>query len=219
MIPSPDLRHRVLAAIEREPAPSRAQSTTRTTIAFALGFAPIVLFVAVLGVAAGDRPPGYIAMVAGGWALLAAAATWGALGRGASMLGRPRSWLLAIALLLPLALLGVALAGYVPWPSAMAIDCARFGHFICFDLSSAMSIGPLVAFAVARRGTDPIHPALTGAALGGASGSWGAVALALHCPVTSVAHVAFGHVLPVIFFATLGALIGARVVAVRAQTK
>jgi hypothetical protein len=219
MIPSPDLRLRVLAAIEREPAPSRRESTTRTAIAFTLGFLPIVLFVGVLGVTPGERPLGYVAMVGVGWALLAAASTWGALGRGRSMLGRPRAWLIGIALLLPIALLGVASAGYVPWPNAMAIDCDRFRDIVCFDFASAMSLGPLIAFAIARRGTDPLHPALTGAALGGASGAWGAVAIALHCPISSLAHVALGHVLPVVLFATVGAVVGARVVAVRARTK
>ena len=216
---STDLRQRVLAAIEREPAPSRAQSNARVAIAFALGFGPIVAFVAYLGIARGDRPAGYIALVGVGWTLLAIAATWGALGRGKSMLGRPRAWLVAIALLLPLALLGVACAGYAPWPSAVDLDCARVRDFVCFDFTSAMSLGPLVAFAIARRGTDPVHPTITGAALGAASGAWGAAAIALHCSYTSPIHVLVGHVVPVVVLALLGAVVGARVVAVRARTK
>jgi hypothetical protein len=58
---------------------------------------------------------------------------------------------------------------------------------------------------------------LTGAALGASAGAWAAVAMALHCPITSMRHVVFGHIAPVVVFALLGLVVGAKVVAVRAR--
>jgi hypothetical protein len=215
---SPDLRARVLAAARAEPSPPMGTSRVRSAIGFTLAFLPIAFF-DLRSVALHGRPLGFVMLNAVGWAVLAAAATWGAVGRGRSMLGRPRSWLLAVAVATPVALLAVVCAGYVPWPAATAIEGTPLGDFICFDAVVILALGPLFAFALTRRRSDPIHPALTGAALGVAAGAWGSFALAIHCPVTSLRHILIAHVVPVVLVAAVGALVGAKLLALREKTK
>jgi hypothetical protein len=215
---NPELRARVLAAARAEPSRLMGSSRVTSAVGFALAFLPIALF-DLRSVALHGRPLGFVVLNAIGWAALAATATWGAVGRGRSMLGRPQSWLLAVAVATPLGLLAVVCAGYLPWPAATAIEGTPFGDFVCFDAVVVLALGPLTAFAVARRRSDPIHPALTGAALGAAAGAWGAFALAIHCPVTSLAHVLTGHVVPVLLVAAVGALLGAKLLALKEKTK
>ncbi len=216
MTPTPDLRARVLGAIRQEPAPPRAVIVRHQAVAFALAFLPLIGFEAH-DLHLGERPLGFVVVNVVGWALLAFVATWGAVGRGRSMLGRRHGWLLAIALSLPPLLLGIAAAAYGPWPQAMTIDCGGPGDFKCCAVTLALAIGPLAAFAYARRQSDPVHPKLTGAALGASAGTWAAVSMAMHCPVTSIRHVVIGHIAPVIAFALIGLIVGARVVAVRSR--
>src|SRR5262249_32053801 len=139
-------------------------------------------YILAKGIDLEHRPIPYVVAVAGAWLLIAAASTWGALGRGRSMVGRPATWLVVVAMATPLLLLASAYAGYVPWPSAADSDCARAGDWKCFAVTTIMAIGPLLAFAYARRGSDPVHAALTGTAIGAAAGAWAGVVIALHCP-------------------------------------
>jgi hypothetical protein len=81
-----------------------------------------------------------------------------------------------------------------------------------------MAFGPLAAFAYVRRHTDPVHPRLTGAAVGAAAGAWGALAIGMHCPGTMPVHVLAGHVTPVFLLTLLGIWIGGRGVSVSVKT-
>jgi len=81
-----------------------------------------------------------------------------------------------------------------------------------------MALGPFIAFTFLRRGSDPVAPRLTGAAIGAVSGVIGAVGIELRCSHATFFHVAVGHVLPVALLAMLGALVAGRVVAVRARS-
>ena len=126
------------------------------------------------------------------------------------MLGRPWQWLVAVAVATPLLLLGVAYLGYVWWPAAAMGDCPPRAHAMCFAFATAMAVGPLAAFAFVRRHTDPVHPRLTGAAIGAAAGSWGALAIGAHCGGTMPLHILAGHVLPLLLLMLLGAWIGGR---------
>lgn len=215
---NPDLRARVLAAARAEPSPPIGASNARSIAGFVLAFVPLALF-DLRSAGLHGRPLGFMVLNVVGWAALAALATWGAVGRGPSMLGRSPRWLFALATATPLALVVVVAAGYVPWPAAEAIDGTPLGDFICFSSVVVLALGPLVAFGVTRRHSDPIHPALTGAALGVAAGAWGSFALALHCPVTSLRHIVVSHVIPVLLVAGVGALIGSKLLALRVKTK
>ncbi len=211
----PDLRARVLSAVEREPVPPRAAGARRRVLAVALGFASLLVSLAVLGVRPHGRPSGYIAALVLAWLPIAAVATWAGVGQGRSMLGRPASWLLAVAVLTPLALLagwaGVAMA----WPSTLHDASGVHEHLVCDVVTLSFSIGPVLAFSRLRRGTDPVTPRLTGAAIATAAAAWGAIAMHLVCGFTAPVHILLGHVAPVVFGTLLGALVLARRVAVR----
>ena len=74
----------------------------------------------------------------------------------------------------------------------------------------------LAAFLFLRRGSDPVHPRASGAALGAAAGAWASVLIHLHCPVAATDHVLLGHLAPVLFLSLAGVLVGRRLLGVRA---
>jgi hypothetical protein len=63
-----------------------------------------------------------------------------------------------------------------------------------------------------------VAPRLTGAAIGAASGAWGALAIELHCGHASPGHIVLGHLFPVVMLTLVGVLIGDGVVAIRARS-
>jgi hypothetical protein len=67
---------------------------------------------------------------------------------------------------------------------------------------------PLLALIVPRRGTDPVHPVFTGAALGMTAGAWTAMMAYLRCPHAVSLHCIVAHVVPMLVFAFVGALLG-----------
>jgi hypothetical protein len=87
----------------------------------------------------------------------------------------------------------------------------------CRDLTLAVSAVPLLALLFARRQTDPVHPAASGAALGAALGSLVGFAVDVQCGCAAIQHVLLGHVLPVAVIAGVGALSGNWLLAVRAR--
>jgi hypothetical protein len=216
--PSADLRARVLAAARTEPAPARAAGRRRNLwiIAGALVL-PIALSLWAHGPDAGGRPCGYFAALATAWLMVSALATWGGVLRGTSMLGRPPSWRVVVATLTPVALLVTATLAALAWPQTMLDDAGPRDHVVCIVFSFLCSLGPLVAFALIRRRSDPVAPRLTGGAIGAAAGAWGALSIELHCAHASPEHVLIGHVMPVALIALIGVAVGHFVVAVRAR--
>jgi hypothetical protein len=222
----PALRARVLDAARREPAPSRESGLRRRRSTIALGFvfaaaSAVACAMTLGGPAVAPRPVGYFALVAAAWAAVAVVSSWGAVGRGRSMLGRPTAQRIAIAVATPIALIAVAAAGSAVWPQTVDGRSGLEAHLICAALTVFFALGPLVAFALVNRRSDPIAPSLTGAALGAAAGAWGAFGIELFCTRATPVHVFYGHVLPVAVLVAVGALLGHRlvgVVAVRART-
>jgi hypothetical protein len=194
------------------------------TLVLGFGFAvasTVACTVLLGGPAVAPRPVGYFALVAVAWAAIAVVASWGAVGRGRSMLGRPIAQRVAIAMVTPIALIAVAAAGSAVWPQTIDGRSSLLAHVICAALTILFALGPLVAFAVVNRRSDPIAPSLTGAALGAAAGAWGALGIELFCTRATPMHVFLGHVLPVAVLVSVGAWVGRRllgVVAVRART-
>jgi hypothetical protein len=214
--PSAELRARVLDAARSQAVPSRAAGTRRRGVAIALGFAGMF----ALGAAGGGpqlrgRPLGYVLALVAAWLPLAALATWAGVARGRSMLGRPASWKLVVAVATPAALLATWLAVALAWPLTLQDMSHAGSHIVCLLATIALAVGPLVAFVVVRRGSDPVSPRLGGAAIGAAAGAWGAAALPLFCGFTAPLHIALGHVLPVALVAVFGALLGDRLLSVR----
>ncbi|HEX8794938.1 MAG TPA: NrsF family protein [Polyangiaceae bacterium] len=217
--PSAELRARVLAAARAEPVPTRSAGFARRTAAVAVGVAASLLVLAYIGGPKPDgRPMGYFVAIIALWSLVVAAATWGGVSRGRSMLGRSTAVRVVIAALTPAALVVAALAAAMLWPAMVSDPSTMSDHLFCLGLGSLMAVGPLVAFALVRRGSDPVAPRLTGAALGAVAGAWGGLFIELRCGHASFEHVVLGHVVPVVVMTLLGALIAGSVVSVRHRT-
>ena len=210
--PPADLRARVLAAANAEPASPRAAGARRRAMALVAGFAaPLAISLYLGWPRSGDRPFAYVASLCD---RLAGGGPPGDVGRSLAGTGRcsgarrpcgsssprsrrspcssRRSWR-------PLA-----------WPQTLADD-ARWSH------TSSASASPCSA-RLARwwpsrsfvAASDPVAPRLTGAAIGAASGAWGALAIELHCAHASPAHIVLGHLLPVVVLTLVGMLVGDR---------
>ncbi len=214
--PLPDqLRARILSAVQREPSPPRAVVVRSNALMLATAVAlQLGVFLAFGGIRAAPRPPELIVQTSAGAALIAGGALWFAARRGGSMLGRPRAWLGAFAFAAPALLLGWKIACSAEVPGMMQQWVERPG-FRCLRLSLLSSAGLLLALLLARRGTDPVHPRLSGAALGVATGACAWLVVDLWCPVAYVPHLLIGHVLPVAVLALFGAWIGGRLLALR----
>jgi hypothetical protein len=204
-----DLRARVLAEAARTPSPTRAAYKRRVMILAAIGaLATASLFVAMGGMAPGTRPVEMIGFTAG-FGLVAAAILMrlSSTGRG-SMLGRPRSVLLTGVVVTAPLLAVVALCATMAWPAQAAEDVPSGAHLACGLMSIAQGILPLLALLLPRRGTDPVHPAVTGAALGMTAGAWTVVMAYLRCPHAAAMHCILAHVVPTLVLTALGALLG-----------
>lgn len=214
--PSDELRARVLAAASAQPVPARSGGLARRVAVVAVGMAVSLAVLARLGGPMPDgRPLGYYVLIAALWLVVVLAATAAGVTRGRSMLGRPTSVRLIVATLTPAALVVSALVAGLAWPATIAEPSTMGNHVFCIVLGSIMAIGPLVAFTLVRRGSDPVAPRLTGAAIGAVSGAWGGLFIELRCGHASIEHVVLGHVVPVAVMTLVGALIAGSVVSVR----
>lgn len=204
-----ELRARVLAEAARTPSPTRAAYKRRVLlIASAGALATASLFVAMGGVSPGRRPVEMIAFTAGFGLLAAAILTRLSSAGHGSMLGRPRSVLLtAVVVTAPLLAL-VAFAAMLAWPELALEEVSGRVHLACGILSVAQGALPLLALLLLRRGSDPVHPAVTGAALGMTAGAWTVVMAYLRCPHTAPMHCILAHVAPTLVLTALGAGLG-----------
>jgi hypothetical protein len=212
-----DLKARVLAATAQERAATRRQVVRRETLLLVGSLtAQLVIFLAFGGLRLDGRASTCALGTAVGGALIAATAAWISLQRGRSMLGRPRMWLLAVIVLVPLALFGWKIWWSAQYAGALEVVQGRIGYR-CFGLSLALAVVPLAAFLWARRSSDPTHPRALGAAAGVAIGASSWTLVDCWCPVAHPAHLLIGHVLPLVLLALMGMLIGGWMVAVRGR--
>lgn len=213
----PDLRARVLATASAERVAPRAVGLRRHGIAVAAGLAvSLAILFEIGGPGNYGRPAGYVPTLAILWLAVGLAAVWVGVMRGRSMLGRPAAWSVAAAVLTPVALMITATIVGFMWPSVLGESTKLRHHVSCIEFSTLMAIGPLVAFAFVRRGSDPVAPRLTGAAIGAAAGAIGALGIEVRCPHASLFHVAVGHLGPVVALTLVGAFVVGRVVGVSA---
>jgi hypothetical protein len=155
-----------------------------------------------------------IAITFVGTSLLAALALHVAWGRARSMLGHPREVLMALTVGTPVTLF----VWKVGWSLALDPNAWEWWTddrpgFKCLGLSTLLSSALLGSLVVARRGTDPVQPHVTGAAFGVASAAVAAAFTDLWCPVGAPMHVIIGHIVPMILFGVVGALVGNRILA------
>jgi hypothetical protein len=226
---SAELRAQVLAAAAAEASPTRAAVKRRNTVAGVVAAVSGVGSFAILAALMSEgelvrlggevaqrhleRSPWLVATTAGGALAIAAAALWLSLGRGGSMLGRSRQWLLYGCALIPISLLAWKVGCSLGFGDAMVRWPERIG-LRCLVLSIVAAAGPLWAFVRMRR-TAILHPALNGAAAGIAAGACAWVAVDLWCPVAHLPHLLLGHVLPLWVLAAVGALLGQSMLALR----
>lgn len=209
------LRQRILEAARAAPSPTRSRSR-----AIAYGMLSLTLsislsvFFLIGGLRQGPRPTTLVLLTSMGAALMAAVAARVAWSRGGQVLGRPTRVLWAMVAFTPLCLFlwryGVsdAFGMTEQWPD-------RVG-WRCFKWSLSMGVLPLLALFYLRRDTELVRPATVGAALGISVGALVWVPVDLWCPVAYAPHLLLGHVLPMLIFGLVGALLGRLLLAMRA---
>jgi hypothetical protein len=112
--------------IRSAPAATRRQLLVGHALVAALStLTPVSIFLAVGGVRAAPRPLTLVVETALGSALLALIAATAGFGRGRSMLGRPRVWLVSIVLLTPLTLFAWRILTGARYPDMMHAWVAR----------------------------------------------------------------------------------------------
>ncbi len=213
----PDIRAHVLAECKRMPSPDASQRRRTNAVAIALGVATALTMIGLFGMSLGGRPLVFVALSALGWAAIAAVATMFSGSRGRFMLGPTRRVLALVALGASPAIYAWVMSCTVGWPELREPAGTWQQHVACFLATLLLSLGPVIALVFVRRGTDPVHPRATGAAIGAAAGAWGGVLIDMHCPLVHPLHVAVAHVMPVLVYAAIGTLLGARLLGVRRE--
>ena len=204
-----ELRARVLAEAARTPSPTRAVYKRRVLLVAAIGaLATASLFVLMGGMSPGTRPVEMIAFTVGFGLLAAAVLTRLSSNQRGSMLGRPRAVLLTAVVVAAPLLAIVALCTKVVWPEQTGEDVTGSMNLACGLMSVVQGALPLVALLLPRRGSDPVHPALTGAALGMTAGAWTVVMAYLRCPHAAAMHCIIAHVVPTLVLTAIGAGLG-----------
>jgi hypothetical protein len=213
--PPDELRAKIALAITAQSSPPR-RTVVRQTVALTVGswLIAILVFLYAGGLRPTGRPLPLILGTAAGIGAIAVVAGWAALGRGRSTLGRARHWLLPIVMGSPALILAWKIFWSAQYQGALEHWATRPG-FRCLGLSMAIAIGPLMAFAIARRGSDPRRPVLTGFAAGMAIGAITSLLTDLWCPVAYVPHLLLGHLLPIVLLGGLGAWLGRVAIALR----
>ena len=205
-----DLRTRVLAAAAGTPSPTRAAYKRRVALIAAIGaVATTSLFLAMGGMAPGTRPVEMIAFTVGFGLVAAAILTRLSAGQSGSMLGRPKSQIVMGLVLTAPVLAVLALCATIAWPEpGVGEHVGGATHLACGGISVLQGALPLLALLVPKRGSDPVHPPITGAALGMTAGAWSVVMAYLRCPHAAAVHCVVAHVVPTLVLTALGAVLG-----------
>jgi len=211
-----DPKARLLAAIQQAPSRTRRVAQLWSWLVLPAGIIiAAALYFALGGIEHGKgRALWFYVTCAISWTAVAVVSLWGALGRARASSWRSRSALLAFALGTPAVLFATMFFFAVADPDVTTLHPEKIGYR-CLGLTLAAAAFPLVALLYAKRESDPVHPSFTGAALGSACGAAAGIMVELWCPIAAPRHVAFGHILPIMVLAGLGALLGARTLGLR----
>jgi hypothetical protein len=209
--PLPELKGRVLAAVRAEPAPTRSAARQRAWLTLGIAAAiAVAIFVHFGGMRISGRPGLLIVWTCLGWSVVASAAAGVAVARGRSMFGRSTAALQILIGAAPLVLLAWKIGVTVPFGPEMTAPWPGRPGFRCLGLSLAMAAPLVMALLVMRRGSDPVHPGVAGAALGITAAIAAGTLVDLWCPVAYLPHVLLGHILPLVVAAAFGAWAGGR---------
>jgi hypothetical protein len=216
MTPSPDLKARVLAAVSQVPAPDRNAVRRRAaTYWVAAGVGTLLVFGALGGLRAVERPLSFVLATGAAWAVIALAVTLGCSARG-SMVGRPVGVLLGAVVVTPLAL-GLSYWVCVRQAGAPTSVNPLDRSLVCMGVSLVFAAGPFAVLAWSRRNLSVVHPRATAAAMGAVACAWASVLIDLHCESCDLGHVWLGHVGPVVVLALVGFLVGDSFLGVHAK--
>jgi hypothetical protein len=209
-------KERLLAAMRTMPSATRPAARANAWLILpAAVIIAAALYFAFNGIQHGaERPLWFYLTCALSWTAVAAVSMWGALGRASNASWRPRSALLIVAAGTPGFLFALMFSFAVLDPAVTTIHPERLG-LKCLGLTLAAAAFPLLSLIFMRRQSDPVHPGITGAALGSACGAAAGIMVELWCPVAAPAHVLIGHILPIVLLAVIGSALGSRVLRVR----
>lgn len=210
-----DLRARILEEAKKTPAPTRSEHQKRVAAVVTIGtLATTALFFAMGGFARGTRPVELVFFTAGFAIFSAAVLTRLSAPRRSSPLPGPRQVLVAACVAAAPVLAVSVLAATLIWPPEPE-TVAMKSHLACALMTVVQGALPLVVLIVPRRGSDPVHPVVTGAALGMTAGAWTAAMAYLRCPHAEAGHCLLAHVVPTIVLTAIGALLGRMFLRVR----
>ncbi len=213
--PSP-LRDRVLQAAAARKSPTRRTHRQKRALVLGIPLLGLVAFAVMPPLSLRGRPLSYVLVSVGVMLVVAAASASWVLARGTSTLGRPRDSLRKVIAAVPWGLALGALAANVAAPDTwIAPTSDLLIHCECALVSLGIGAALLVSFAWTERESDPIAPRVTGASFGAAAGALSALVLAIRCPHADPVHVLVTHVIPVALLAALGAVVGARWLALK----
>jgi hypothetical protein len=206
---SPELRARVLSEAARTTSPTRAEHGRRqTTLALIAALALLALFFGMGGAKVGEKPIALVAFTAGFAVLTAAILRHLSLGRPRSMLGRPATTLLVASLAAaPLLSLSV-LAAAIVWPDPAREAVVSRTDWVCGAMTLIQALLPASFMIASRRGSDPVHPAISGASMGAAAAALATALAYVRCPHGETFHCIVAHVAPLAILALLGAALG-----------
>ncbi|MBK6687746.1 MAG: DUF1109 family protein [Deltaproteobacteria bacterium] len=207
--PSSELFQKLVAQVEASPAPTRPQAQRRHRLILAAALLPIT-FLWFKGLRT-DLLRGSTR-----WAV---AAAWVTLVGGLVLLARrraathPLGWGTRMAGLWAPALMILAVLGL--HYSGAGEGWGGGNHFGCLAKSTVLALLPVLALLFVERHSDPVAPSARGLMLGTLGGVIGVIPFYLECGApSSVEHATFGHVLPVLAMAAVGALLGRRWLAI-----
>ena len=204
-----ELRARILEEAQKTPAPTRAEHQKRVAIVVTIGtLATTILFFAMGGFAKGARPVELMGFTAGFAMLSAIVLTRLSAPRTTSPLPKPRSVLVTACVAAAPVLAVSVLAATTMWPEADHEEISTKSHIACALMTIVQGALPLVVLIVPRRGSDPIHPVITGAALGMTAGAWTCAMAYLRCPHATASHCILAHVVPTLALTAIGAVLG-----------
>jgi hypothetical protein len=212
-MPSDDLKMNLLREIEGVPSTPRPVESKR--MARLIGGALLLsvgAFVAYGGVRLTGRAPSLVIGTVAGTSIIAALAAWALIGRGRAMVGRASSWLTAVAIGSPLALLAWKIFWSAQYEHGLDHIEGRVG-FRCLGFTLTLGALPLAALLFSRRGTDAVHPGRAGMGIGVAFGLAAATLVDAWCPVAYVPHLLLGHGLPLIVLGAAGFWLGKKILA------
>jgi hypothetical protein len=203
--------------VRTKSAPTRADVHRRNIRMVAIGIvAGVAVFLLVGQMRISFRPLSLLLATSLGAMAAALVGFWIVFTRGQSMLGRPYKVIVTVLVAALLFSLAWKVGVTALYNSVIERSSSPTG-FDCLTVSLAVGASPLLIALMARRRSDPVSPALTGATFGAAVGLGTISLMTFSCPIVGLAHLLLGHVVPMIILSAIGALLGGWLLSIRVK--